>query len=193
MDQCICEVKGRQCKLARKYPKENPMYCHVHIKKCGKSVQIASQSQRKQEKELPKQIPIALQRKQQKQQKQEKELPTSIEIPLEFKDNNEPIFSWSPGYEPDVDEDLFNIDAILIPVKRPVRIGLIIGDDEHIFVVKGPVTIRQFVDAANEKLLQLVKEYDVENVVRLLGDHIYPETLDLDKGVYWLSCWILDK
>ena len=31
MNKCICEVNHRQCKNKKKYPLENPTYCHVHF------------------------------------------------------------------------------------------------------------------------------------------------------------------
>jgi hypothetical protein len=46
MYRCLCEVNGKQCKLKRKYPVNNPKFCHIHIQKCAKELSKRESSSR---------------------------------------------------------------------------------------------------------------------------------------------------
>ena len=45
---CQCEVNGHQCKMSKKYPLSNPMFCHHHVD-CQVDLEFKLFSQQRQE------------------------------------------------------------------------------------------------------------------------------------------------
>ena len=85
--KCLCQVSGRQCKLNRKYPHNNPQFCAVHFKKCRQLYIDKPSVQRsllgtKQEKEQKNVQEVRLILEQAKRAKQERERKNLQEVRL---------------------------------------------------------------------------------------------------------------
>lgn len=132
-------------------------------------------------------------------QKQEKQLQEFlklryIEIPSVFdEETDKAIFNWIIPDKPEVDSSVFDINQKILLNRGQVTVLLDSeGKGEALEVIfKGPVTLKQLVDAVNKKYKQRMKQVGTDDISDIVGGYVYPGGLHQIKGqtnIYALSC-----